>query len=208
MSVEPGRRRRVVWRGLDGWRAEACEVELAADRLQARGTQIGAEPLPYRLDYELETGAEWVTARLRVRVRGEAWSRELNLGHDGRGTWTIETTDHGSPRGLEPPGGDPATVQGALDCDLGLCPLTNTMPVLRSKVMESEAPPHDFLMTWVAVPALSVHPSEQRYEHVARRPDGSSTVRYVGRHRDFVGELEFDADALVEHYPELAERVA
>ena len=32
-------------------------------------------------------------------------------------------------------------------------------------------------------------------------------MRYVGKHRDFVGELTFDADALVLRYPELAERV-
>ena len=202
MAAAP-RRRMLVWRGLDGFRAEACEVELDADRLAAHGTQIGAQPLPYRLDYELETAAEWITTRLRVRARGEGWSRELDLRHDGSGRWTIDAS-HAGEAELDPPGGDPATVAGALDCDLGLCPLTNAMPVLRHGLL-GPAPARDFLMAWVAVPALSVHPSEQRYEHVAQRPDGS-TVRYVGRHRDFVGELELDGDGLVVHYPELARR--
>jgi hypothetical protein len=57
-------------------------------------------------------------------------------------------------------------------------------------------------MAWVKVPDLSVHRSEQRYEPVDER-----TVRYVGKHRSFVGELELDRDGLVVRYPELAERV-
>ena len=96
-------------------------------------------------------------------------------------------------------------MRGAIDCDLGLCPLTNTMPVRRHGL--DQAGERDFLMAWVSVPDLGLHPSEQRYEHV-RRHDHGAIVRYVGRHRDFVGELEFDADGLVHHYPELARRIA
>lgn len=63
-----------------------------------------------------------------------------------------------------------------------------------------------FLMAWVSVPDLRVVPSRQRYEHVGER-DGRLVVRYVGEHRDFVGELELDDDGFVLLYPELAERV-
>ena len=47
--------RMLAWRGLDAWRAEVAEVDLAEDRLSARGVQIGALPSPYRLEYELDT---------------------------------------------------------------------------------------------------------------------------------------------------------
>ncbi len=34
-----------------------------------------------------------------------------------------------------------------------------------------------------------------------------AVVRYVGRHRNFVGDLVFDRDGVVELYPDLASRV-
>ena len=65
----------------------------------------------------------------------------------------------------------------------------------------------DFLMAWVSVPDLSVRPSRQRYEHVRLDPDDTPVVRYVGEHRDYVGELRFDRDGVVITYPDLAQRV-
>ena len=75
------------------------------------------------------------------------------------------------------------------------------MPVLREGLLAADLP-KDFVMAWVKVPELTVHRSEQRYEPIDR-----NTVRYVGKHRDFVGELTFDNDGFVMRYPELAERV-
>ena len=203
-AAAPARDRLIVWRGLDAFRAEAADVRLLADRLSARGVQIGAEPLPYRLDYELDTGEGFVTTRLAVQARGQGWTRSLDLRRDGDGSWSCSTQSAGAPE-LGEPGGELSGVAGALDCDLGLCPLTNTMPVRRCGLLEG-GEGQDFVMAWVSVPGLQVHRSEQRYEHV-RRTDQTSVVRYVGRHRDFVGELELDADGLVIHYPQLAERV-
>jgi hypothetical protein len=179
--------RLLVWRGADQWRAEAATVVLATGSLQARGTQIGAEPEPYRLDYELTTGDRFVTERLEVTVRDGGGLRGLELLRDADGSWTAN-------------GEALPDVEGALDCDLGLCPLTNTMPVLREGLLGG-GPAKDFVMAWVKVPDLTVHRSEQRYEPI----DGSH-VRYVGRHRSFVGELEFDSDGFVLHYPDLAAR--
>jgi hypothetical protein len=94
-------------------------------------------------------------------------------------------------------------IEGALDCDLGLSPLTNAMPVHRTGLLHRPGA-EDFLMTWVSVPDLVVHASAQRYEHV--RP---GVVRYVdrGQFEGFTAELAFDADGLVLDYPGLARRV-
>lgn len=197
-------RRTLIWRGVDAWRAEAATVEIDADHMRGRGTQIGDDPVPYRLDYELEVGERWVTRRLGVRASGAGWSRRLDLRHDGQGRWTAEATQEGGVE-LPPPGGDVSRAEGALDCDLGLCPLTNVMPVRRHD-LHLQAREVDFLMAWVSVPDLGVHPSRQRYEHVARRDD-RAVVRYVGEHRSFVGELELDPDGLVLFYPQLARRL-
>jgi uncharacterized protein len=180
--------RLLVWRGSDAWRAEAAHVRLGEGKLSARGTQIGADPEPYVLAYRLETRADYVTERLDATARGDGWERRLDLLREADGSWTAN--------------GEPVPeVRDALDCDLGLCPLTNTMPVLREDLLRGDAG-KDFLMAWISVPDLGVHASEQRYEPVDAR-----TVRYVGKHRDFVGELEFDEDGFVVRYPDLAERV-
>ena len=130
--------------------------------------------------------------------------RELDLRHDGEGRWMATTAKAGDVR-LPAPGGDVATVNGALDCDLGLCPLTNVMPVRRHELHVRRGE-KAFLMAWVSVPDLGLHASRQRYEHVGRRDD-RFVVRYVGEHRSFVGELELDHDGFVLLYPELARRV-
>jgi uncharacterized protein len=198
--------RLLFWEGVDEWRAEAARAELGPDGLRARGTQLGGNPVPYRLDYELDASAAGlVTRRLSVRAESDGWARSLELVHDGEGAWSCEASDEGDVA-LGPAGGDMEAVRGALDCDLGRCPLTNTMPVLRHDLHRRPGEV-DFLMAWVSVPDLAVHPSVQRYEHVSVAADGGSVVRYVGEHRDFVGELELDRDGFVVFYPELARRV-
>ncbi|MGH2713824.1 MAG: putative glycolipid-binding domain-containing protein, partial [Thermoleophilaceae bacterium] len=64
--------RLLIWRGFDAWRAEAAAVELQADGLTARGTQIGVDPLPYRVEYRLDAiGPGFVTRSLRLEATGE-----------------------------------------------------------------------------------------------------------------------------------------
>jgi hypothetical protein len=178
-------RRLLVWRGLEEWLAEVCEVTLDGDSLHASGTQLGAEPHPYRLDYELTTGARWVTERLVVTARDAQGRRSLDLRRAADGGWTAngEAQPH---------------VQGALDCDLAFSPLTNFMPARRLAGATA-----DHVMAWVSVPDLGVLRSEQRYEPIDERH-----VRFVGLEDGFTAELELDEDGLVVRYPRLAERVA
>jgi uncharacterized protein len=208
--VEGGRRaggsdRLLIWSGLDAWRVEVVKVELSPEGVHASGTQIGIDPLPYRLDYRLAAPELFVTSRLDVEVVGSGWMRRLELRRDDGGAWTCEAAAEGEVD-LPAAGGEVEELQGSLDCDLGLSPLTNAMPVRRHR-LDREPGAVDFLMAWVSVPDLRVHPSRQRYEHVRRHGDGA-IVRYVdlGTHRGFEAELELDADGLVVHYPQLARR--
>ncbi|HWC10454.1 MAG TPA: putative glycolipid-binding domain-containing protein [Acidimicrobiales bacterium] len=198
-------RRLLLWSGIDAWRAEVATLELGPDSVAATGTQLGVDPLPYRLDYTLTTGPAFVTGELHVEVAGEGWGRRLRLGRHAGGTWSCQTEEHGDAP-LPPSGGDVAAVRGARDCDLALSPLTNLMPVRRHRLHERQGEA-DLLMAWVSVPDLGLHRSEQRYEHV-RRDDDHAVVRYVGRDDGFVAELVLDRDGVVERYPDLAERVA
>ena len=200
-------RRLLLWSGTDEWRAECAAVDLGANGITAGGTQLGADPLPYRADYELDAGDGFVTRSLLVEVTGEGWARRIHLERDDGGAWSCDADASGDVE-FPPPGGDAAALDGALDCDLGLSPLTNFMPVRRHGLHDG-AESRDFLMAWVSMPDLALFPSPQRYEHVRRDADGA-VVRYLdlGRHEGFTAELELDRDGLVIAYPGLARRVS
>jgi uncharacterized protein len=172
---------RLAWAGDGQWTAEVCELELSPDGLTASGTQLGADPHPYRAAYELDARGDWITRRLRIDVPGVG---SLDLRHDGSGHWD------GRP-----------DLDGALDCDIAYSPLTNCMPIRRHALHE-RAGTHDYLMAWVSLPDLNVHLSPQRYQHL--RP---GHVRFSDDD-GFVAELELDADGLVLAYPQIACRVA
>ncbi len=192
----------LTWRGLDTQRMELAEVRLGAEGLSARGVQIGTAgvaqgespgeavdvPGRYRLEYELRTDPDLVTVSIAIAARGEGGGHSLDLRRSPDGSWAA--------------GGEPVPgIDGALDCDLGLSPLTNFMPIHRRRLTEG-GEGADFVMAWITVPDLVVHRSEQRYEPIDAR-----TVRYVGKHRSFEGELALDEDGFVELYPGLGERV-
>src|SRR5579864_2094251 len=90
----------------------------------------------------------------------------------------------------------------ARDCDLGLSPLTNSLPVLRHGLLDGGGP-IDFHMAWVAVPELAVHASPQRYTFVRRQAD-VAIVRYESLDSDFVADISFDSNGLVLEYPRIA----
>jgi uncharacterized protein len=193
--------RALVWQGVDVWRAEYADVWLRDGRLVARGVQVGIEPFPYEARYSLDTSPGYDTAHLSVNASGAGWSRHLDLRRDAAGAWDV-SVGMGGEVDLPDPGGSTAAFDGARDCDLQSCPLTNTMPVLRERLLE-EGEAVNLVMAWVALPDLTVRRSDQRYE-----PIDSSRVRYVSRDSDFTAELELDEDGLVVNYPGMAERVA
>jgi uncharacterized protein len=197
----------VAWSKDDPFGAEYAEVAFDDDTLTARGIAIGSDPLPYRLDYSLRTGPSFVPAEVEVSSRGEGWKRSLKLVRSKAGEWNAETATVGEAP-LPPPGGDTQLVDGALDPDLGLSPLFNSMPVLRHGVHDGGSV-DDFLMVWISVPDLAIHPSPQRYTYLETLADGNRLVRFesVGEGEDFVADIVFAANGLVVDYPGIATRI-
>jgi uncharacterized protein len=179
---------------------EFAEISLEPDRLTARGVAIGSSPIAYRLDYVLETGAGFVTTLLDVSSRGAGWSRRLVLRGNGAGSWTVDADAEGNPD-LPPPGGDPAALAGALDCDLGLSPVTNLMPILRHELL-SAVGQVELTAAWVSVPDLRVQPDGQRYTSA-----GDNQVRYDALDGSFSATITVDDDGLVADYPGIARRI-
>jgi uncharacterized protein len=185
--------------------AEFAEVSLGGTYLRAAGVAVSGDPLPYRMSYELDCAEGFVTRGLIVSAHGANWSRRLVLARDPQGVWSVEASADGEVD-LPAPGGDPAAFAAALDCDLGECPLTNTMPVLRHGLLRGGAP-REFVMAWVGVPSLTVTPSEQKYTFVGPPPNGTgatagaAVIRYQSG--TFSADVVFDEDGLVIDYPGL-----
>jgi hypothetical protein len=196
--------RAVAWVKDDPFGVEFAEIAITEENLTASGVAVGTAPLPYRLDYELETRAGFVTARLRGTTRGEGWHRELDLRRDEDGVWSIAVNEEGAVD-LPPAGGDVARLADALDCDLGLSPVTNMMPILRHGLLGGGGP-IEFTMAWVAVPALTVQPDGQRYRHLRPAAD-HHVVRFEATDGSFTADISVDTDAVVVDYPGIARRL-
>jgi hypothetical protein len=153
-------RRAVAWVKDDPFGVEFAEITLGEQQIAAEGVAIAGRPIPYRLDYMLDTAPGYLTSRLWVASRGQGWRRTLDLRRDASGVWTA-TADEEGRVDLPPAGGDPAAFTGALDCDLGLSPVTNLMPILRHKLIAG-GDPIELTMAWVSVPDLSVRADGQR----------------------------------------------
>ena len=196
--------RRVGWFKDDSRGAEFVDVVLGAGHLRATGVAVGSKPMAYRLDYVLETHSGYITSRIRVRTRGQGWKRVLDLRRSAEGIWTEATLTHGEAP-LPACGGDMAPLVGALDCDLGLSPLTNSMPVLRHALMTDHTP-MDFRMAWISVPDLGVHLSRQRYSFLRDEAE-RHVILYESTDSGFSAELIFDDDGLVVDYPGIGRRM-
>ena len=201
----------IAWSKRDPFGAEYAEVAFDDDSLAANGIAIGSDPLPYRLEYSLRTGPGFVTTEVEVRSRGDGWERSLKLVRSSAGRWSADTTAIGEaplPLPLPLPGGETEKFNEALDPDLGLSPLFNSLPVLRHDLHHGGSA-EDFLMVWISVPDLSIHPSPQRYTYLRALPDGNRLVRFesVGAGEDFVADVVFDAMGLVVDYPGIATRL-
>ena len=177
-------------------------------RLTAAGIAIGSPPVAYRLDYKLETARATSSRQAFMvdRARRGLEPRASTCGGTGRAGGPRRTRARGTVD-LPAPGGDMAAFKSALDCDLALSPLTNSMPVLRHGLLAGGGPV-DFVMAWVSVPDLRVHREPAALHVRAGATATSSIVRYESGSRDFVAELVFDSDGLVISYPGIGHRVS
>jgi hypothetical protein len=194
----------VAWVKENGLGFEFADVNLQPHRLTASGIAIGSAPIAHRVDYKLETLDDFITSGLFVTTRGQGWSRTLDLRRATSGKWSIRTKGEGF-LALPDPGGAVADFAEALDCDLALSPLTNSMPVLRHRMLDGGGPV-DFLMAWVSLPDLAVYASGQRYTFV-RKTDKTSVIRYETRESGFTSDVTFDDEGLVVDYPNLGRRL-
>jgi hypothetical protein len=198
----------LLWNRLD---TTGTEHVLLDDRsgLYARGTMIANDPVPHTARYSLQVDQSWVSARLEVTVEGAGWLRSVKL-ERAAGEWHVTAGEQGDldaallaagqARAELPGCEEPERLVGALDVDLGACPLTNTLPIRRLGLLGPNERPgtsHTITAAWVLVPSLVVLPSQQTYTVL---DDGR--IRYASG--TFTADLSVDEGGYVRHYPGLA----
>jgi hypothetical protein len=191
----------VSWRGEDDpGRIDSAVIRTGETGMTAHGSSVTGS---YATAWSLDATDSWITRTLDVSVHGDGWARSLALARHPDGSWSAVARMRGAvdlpPAGLA----DPDSVAGALDCDLGLCPATNTMPIRRLGLLRGSVPESSLVMAWVEVPSLRVIRSDQVYASVT-----PGRVRYRSYSRDFQAELTVDSDGIVIDYPGLARRLA
>lgn len=181
--------------------ANTARVHFGSENLTASGFQRGHG---YEATWSVETGEEFITRLVNAHVHGDGWSRNLELTRSVNGRWTSNASASGNqPADLAAPGITPdVDLSGALDCDLGLCPLTNTMPIRRLKLLEDAVPNTALIMAWIDMPSLRVIASDQYYASI-----DSATVSYASGTRGVNVQLTVDPDGVVVEYPGMARRV-
>jgi uncharacterized protein len=196
--------RRVEWQGVDDpSRRDAALVRFEADALLAAGSSVSDE---WTSAWSLDVGAGWLTRRLVVRSQGPGWARSLRLERDGGGRWSARGTAEGDADLPAPGIDDIGLLDDALDCDLGLNPVTNTMPIRRLDLLARRVPETRLLMAWVDVPSLAVLASRQLYASADPSLQVGHEVDYLSQDRGFHARLSVEPDGLVVDYPQLARR--
>src|SRR5262249_40508099 len=102
-------------------------------------------------------------------------------------------------------GGDPTRLAGALDCDLGLSPVTNLMPLLRHELL-SGGRPVELITAWVSVPDLGVRRDGHLYHPILRGPH-HDVVRVQATDDSRAADITVDRDGIVIDYPGIARRL-
>ncbi|GAA1154112.1 putative glycolipid-binding domain-containing protein [Nesterenkonia sandarakina] len=194
----------LTWSGIDDPdRLDHACVEIDSTSMHAVG---GTQARHFSSSWELEIGEDWTTRSLHVTTRGFGWSRWLELTRAESGRWSAESGGRGDTK-LPPPGlEEPATLDDATDCDLGLCPVTNTMPIRRLGLLDRDVPSTHLVMAWVEMPSLRVQRSEQVY--ASKWTDERRLVKYSTLRGDFSADLTVDSYGLVIDYPTLAHRIS
>jgi uncharacterized protein len=194
--------RRVTWVGVDDTsRVDQAVIEIGATSMHGIGS---ARSRGFSSSWELDVADGWITRTLRVTTRGVGWARSVELSRSDTGEWASAATATGAVDLPAPGLVDPSSVHGALDCDLGFCPVTNTMPIRRLELLDRDVDQTHLVMAWVDVPSLRVTRSDQVY---ASGPAGERTrIHYRSLHGQFTAQLTVDPDGVVIDYPTLARR--
>lgn len=191
------REQRLVWIPDDEPGIEDVRVTYGADGVRFRSVVVRLwEGRPLRASYELVCDTDWRVRELRLTAESEATGEhELHLLADGAGGWR---------NGADSADQSLVALQGCIDVDIMLTPLTNALPIQRLALTLGES--REISVAYVAAPDFTVRPFRQRYTRLDDS-DGQQRYRYESLESGFSADLPVDDDGFVVAYPSIWRRV-
>lgn len=186
----------LTWQHADGHGFEGTRLLLGAGgAFRALGRVVRADPAgDFTASYRLIVAEGGAVERLSVTSATAARERHLTINRTEDGYWLLDT---GS-------GGTRTEFGGAVDIDLALSSLFNSLPIRRLD-LHREAGEHTLPMVFVSLPELEVELVEQQYRTVSTLDDSGRAV--VGfKWGDFGADLVLDEDGVVISYPSISQR--
>jgi uncharacterized protein len=182
----------LIWQALEWPALEHVVASADTTGFRASGQLVVGPPVgPASVSYQLSCDAGWRVTGLIISAASANGSRSLTLsaGHDGH--WLAD----------EEPRPD---LDGCIDVDISLTPLTNTLPIRR--LAWAQESPQDLDVVYVSAADLTVRRASQRYTPLAAGgADNAAVFRYESG--SFKAELTVDGDGFVSDYPGLWRRV-
>jgi uncharacterized protein len=180
------------WEALDWPGLEHVVVAADAAGFHANGQLVLGPPVgPATVSYQLACDPSWRVTGLTIAATNAAGSQTVALTASHDGHWQAD----GQPR---------PDLDGCIDIDISLTPLTNTLPIRRLSWARGTV--HELDVVYVSAPDLTIHRASQRYtllDPVAT--DNAAVYRYESG--SFKADLPVDADGFVSDYPGLWRRI-
>jgi uncharacterized protein len=177
----------LAWPGLEHVVVSADAAGFRADGQLVLGPPVG----PASVGYQLSCDGDWRVTGLTISAASAAGSRTLMLSADHNGHWLAD-------------GESRPDLDGCIDVDISLTPLTNTLPVRR--LAWAPGSPQDLDVAYVSAPDLTVRRASQHYTLLGAGPDANVAL-YRYESGSFKADLIVDSDGFVTDYPGLWRRV-
>jgi hypothetical protein len=176
------------WQDWSGMGLEHAVVTCAQDSNSADGLVIApADGQHFGVHYQIRCDGAWTLQRACIEIVGE--HRRLELISDGRGKW------------IDGLGNPLPALDGTIDIDFSVSPLTNTLPIRRLQLAKGSSA--EIRAAYIHLPDLTAVSDPQRYTCL----EPLRRYLYESLDSDFVREIEVDADGLVVKYPGLFKRL-
>lgn len=179
----------IMWTGLDYDSKENCLVDTTENGTEINSVIVGSYgPKIFRVEYRIRTNPRWATLFVEVRSQHSNQVQYHRLESDGQGNWKSQ--------------GKPAPqLNGCMDIDISLTPLTNTLPINRLKLSPSTS--QEIQVVYLDLLEQQMAPVRQKYTCLSK-----TSYQYENVPNDFEAVITVDGLGLVVDYPELFVRKA
>jgi uncharacterized protein len=184
------RTRALIWRRVfDNGSIEFATVSQVADGFLLTGTILAVhEGEPLEVKYRIECRPDWRTRLVRVEQRRSLEHSALEISQDDQTKWSAEGA------------GSIDSLNGCLEVDLELSPITNTLPINRLKLDIGQRA--EIAAAWIRFPSLEIVRANQSYERLK-----ANTYQYRSLASGFTADIEVDEDGLPIRYKGIWERI-